>query len=179
MKGNRIQKSRTTGCCFRKGMLLLLFPMLLVCSAISQEIKIVKITELESVIRQSETPLVINFWATFCKPCMEEIPYFIKLEKEFEKDSVRLLLVSLDLEDDYPGKINAFIARRKISSVVWWLNESNADYFCPRIDESWSGAIPASLFINNKKGYRRFVEEALTEELIEKEFRLISGKADE
>ncbi len=149
--------------------------MLLVIFSFSQEIKRIKVTELEKTIRESKTPMVISFWATYCVPCVQEIPYFQKLVKKHEKDSVKLLLVSLDLQEDY-AKIKPFAAKRKFTAPISWLNETNADYFCPRIDSSWSGAIPATLFLNNKRGYRKFYEEQVPEEKFEKEIMAILGK---
>ena len=142
----------------------------------SQGIKKVKVTELEKTIRESKTPLIINFWATFCVPCVEEIPYFQSQVKLHEQDSIKLLLVSLDLEDYYPVKIKNFAAKKKLSAPIVWLDEYNADYFCPRVDSSWSGAIPASLFINNKAGYRKFFEEQLSKEKLEKEIAALLVK---
>ena len=57
-----------------------------------------------------------------------------------------------------------------------WLDETNADYFCPKVDEKWTGAIPATLFINNSKNYRKFMEEQLSEEELEKEILALLGK---
>jgi thiol-disulfide isomerase/thioredoxin len=138
-----------------------------------QEIKKVKITDLEKTIAESKTPLIINFWATWCKPCLEEIPYFMEEVKNHVKDSLKLLLISLDMDDAYPVQIKKTIAKRKITFPVQWLNETNADYFCPKIDPKWSGAIPASLFINNKTGYRKFFEEQLSHENLKKEIMAI------
>jgi hypothetical protein len=95
--------------------------------------------------------------------------------KKHAKDSVKLLLVSLDLHEDYP-KIKPFVAKKKFSAPVVWLNETNADYFCPKVDTSWSGAIPATLFVNNKTGYRKFYEGQVKEEKFEKEIMAILGK---
>src|SRR5882672_1101375 len=114
----------------------------------SQEIKKIRITELEKTIRESKKPLIVSFWATFCIPCIEEIPYFEESVKGHKKDSIGLLLVSLDLREDYP-KIKPFAAKKKLTAPIVWLNETDADYFCPKVDSSWSGAIPATLFINN------------------------------
>ena len=139
----------------------------------AQAIKKIKITELEKTIAESKTPLIINFWATFCKPCIEEIPYFEKEVKKNAKDSIQLLLVSLDLEDYYPKKIESFVKKLKFSSPIVWLDEYNADYFCPRVDAKWSGAIPATLFINNRTGYRKFMEQQLSEEQLKKEIMAI------
>jgi len=127
-----------------------------------QGVRKVKITELESVIANSSRPLVINFWATYCKPCLEEMPGLVKGVEQYSKDSVQLILVSLDLEEDYPDKVNSFAKRFKVKGTLYWLDEYDADYFCPRVDSAWSGAIPATLFINNKTGHRSFQERALT-----------------
>jgi len=84
-----------------------------------------------------------------------------------------LLLVSLDFDDFYPDKLTAFLKKRKYTAPVLWLDETNADYFLPKVDEKWSGAIPATLFINNKTGYRKFYEEQLSHEQLKKEIMAI------
>lgn len=149
--------------------------VLLCMVGFSQEIKKIKITDLEKTITESKTPLIVNFWATYCIPCIEEIPYFQKLANKYAKDSVQLILVSLDMRDDYQ-KIAPFAQKRKFTAPIVWLNETNADYFCPKVDPKWSGAIPASLFINNRSGYRKFYEEQLSEDAVEKEIMAILGK---
>ncbi len=138
-----------------------------------QTIRKVKVTDLEKIISESKTPLIINFWATWCVPCVEEIPYFQEEVKKHEKDSLQLLLVSLDMRDAYPDGLTRFVQKRKIKVPVNWLDETNADYFCPKIDPRWSGALPASLFINNKTGYRKFFEEQLTRDTLQKEIMAI------
>ena len=148
---------------------------LLTINLSAQEIKKIKIKELETAIAESKTPLIVNFWATFCIPCIEEIPYFQRLVKKYEKDSVKLLLVSLDLQEDY-AKVKPFAVKRKFTAPIVWLDETNADYFCPKVDSIWSGAIPATLFINNKKGYRKFYEEQISEAKLEREIMAILGK---
>jgi thiol-disulfide isomerase/thioredoxin len=139
----------------------------------AQEVKSIKITELEKTIAESKTPLIVNFWATFCKPCIEEIPYFQEEAKKHE--GVQLLLVSLDLKSTYPQKVKAFVDKQKFTAPVLWLNETDADYFCPKVDTSWSGSIPASLFINNKTGYRKFIEAELTQAELQKEIKALVG----
>jgi thiol-disulfide isomerase/thioredoxin len=134
-----------------------------------------KIGELENYIKQSTKPVIVNFWATFCKPCVEEIPYFQKLVKKYEKEGIELLLVSLDLKDAY-ANIPSFAAKHKFNSKIVYLNETNADLFCPRIDEKWSGAIPASLFVNNKTGYKKFFEEQIPENKLEEEIKALIAK---
>ncbi|MBK5273054.1 MAG: TlpA family protein disulfide reductase [Bacteroidia bacterium] len=142
----------------------------------SQNIQKIKITDLQKTIAESKTPLIINFFATWCKPCIEEMPYFQEAVKKYEKDSLKLLLVSLDFREEYPNGLSAFINKRKVTAPIAWLDETNADYFCPKVDKKWSGAIPATLFINNKKGYRKFFEEQLSKEKLEKEIKAAIGK---
>ncbi|HEY9364287.1 MAG TPA: TlpA disulfide reductase family protein [Chitinophagaceae bacterium] len=152
-----------------KKIIVLIAVVVLGNTVYAQSIPKWKITDLENYIENCNRPVIINFWATFCQPCLKEIPYFISQVKKHEKDSIAFLLVSLDLEDYYPDKIKNYAASKKFNVPIVWLNETNADYFCPLVDESWSGAIPASLFINNKTGYRRFFEEEITEEKLEAE----------
>ena len=138
-------------------------------SANAQEIKKWKLQDLEAAIKNSDKPTIINFWATFCKPCIEELPYFQETAKRYNSAGVQLILVSLDLPQAYPKKISAFAAKNKIKAPIVFLDETNADLFCPRVDPNWSGAIPASLFINNKTGYKKFFEDQLSKEQVEKE----------
>lgn len=138
-------------------------------SANSQSILKWKMTALEEYINTSETPVIINFWATYCGPCLEEIPYFLDLTKKYEEEGVKLILVSLDFEESYPDKIRNFTNKRKFAAPIVWLDETDADYFCPVIDKSWSGVMPATLFVNNKTGFRSFFEEQMSKERVEEE----------
>ncbi len=140
-------------------------------NAEGQEIPKWKISDVAAYIKNSDKPIVVNFWATYCKPCIGEIPHFQKLVRQYEKDSVQLLLVSLDMPEMYPGQIKTFADKLNITAPVVFLDETNADIFCPVIDEKWSGAIPASLFVNNKTGYRKFFEKEMPEQQFENELK--------
>jgi thiol-disulfide isomerase/thioredoxin len=132
----------------------------------AQEVRSIKVTELEKTIKESNAPLIVNFWATFCVPCLEEIPYFQELAQQ---KNVSLVFVSLDLKSAYPARVNETAKKLKLLYPVVWLNETNADYFCPKVDTSWTGGMPSSLFINNATGYHRFFEQQLSKEQLTKE----------
>lgn len=139
------------------------------CTVQAQEIKKWKITDVEKLIAASDSEvLVINFWATFCKPCVAEIPFFIQITNSHAKDDVKLFLVSVDLPAYYPAKIVNFAKEHGFNARISWLQETNADYFCPKIDSAWSGSIPATLIINNRTGYRKFIEGELSAKLFAK-----------
>ncbi len=147
-------------------------------SGFTQEIRKVKITDVEMIIKESKQPLIVNVWATWCKPCIAELPYFIEEVKEHNKkgDSLQILLVSLDFKEAYPGTIKSFVAKRKWDVPVLWLDETNADYFCPRFDASWSGALPSTLLINNQTGYRSFTEGELKHDELKDEIKKLLNK---
>lgn len=136
-------------------------------SVAGQGIKKWKATDLDTYIQQCDHPLIVNFWATYCLPCNKEIPYFQTTVAKYKDQQVELLLVSLDLPDYYPNRITAFTKKYGYTASLAWLDETNADYFCPIVDKKWSGGIPASLFINNKTHYRQFFDRQLTEPQVE------------
>jgi thiol-disulfide isomerase/thioredoxin len=132
----------------------------------AQEIKKLKIDQLVKMIDTSSVPLVVNFFATWCGPCIREIPWFEKQVAGYG-GKVRMVLVSIDFAEDYPKSIKDFVKEKGFRSQVMWLNETNADIFCPRIDKTWEGAIPATLMVNNKKNYRQFYGQQLPEPQLE------------
>lgn len=138
----------------------------------AQNIPKLKMADVVKLLQtKSDTIYVINFWATFCKPCVAEIPGFIKIAEQYKKQKVKLLLVSLDLPSFYPKRIAVFAAKNNFATNIAWLNETDADYFCPMIDTAWSGAIPATIIVNTKIGYKKFFEAEMKGEEFEKELK--------
>jgi len=145
--------------------------LLVATSVKAQNIASWKAKDVKNYIDKNDSVLVINFWATFCKPCVEEIPYLQSISNKYKDQKVKLLLVSLDLPSFYPDKIETFDNEHEVKSEVVWFNETNANYFCPAIDKSWSGVIPATIFINKKTGYKKFIEEQMTPAQFEAELK--------
>lgn len=113
---------------------------------------------MKRVSADNDTLYVINFWATWCGPCIKELPEFDKLAEKYKGMPVKILLVSLDFKNDYPAKIQKFINKRKLAHEVVWLNETNANEFIPKIENEWQGSIPATLLLYPKREYRKFFE---------------------
>src|SRR4051812_5221707 len=102
----------------------LLFLSFFVISAIgySQQIPKWKITDIEKMMQSGkEEILVLNFWATFCKPCVAEIPSFIKVTDKYKAEGVKLYLISFDLPSAYPKKIESFTKQRNYTAGIAWL----------------------------------------------------------
>lgn len=138
----------------------------------AQDIPKLKMTDVVKRFSQkSDSIYVINFWATFCKPCVAEIPAFIDITNKYKKDKVKLLLVSVDLPSFYPKRIAAFATKNNFNASIAWLDETDADYFCPMIDSTWSGAIPATIIVNAKTGYKKFFEAEMKGQDFEKELQ--------
>ncbi len=151
-----------------KPTLAFIFLILLTHVSLAQQtIKEYKIADLEKRINESDSVLIVNFWATWCAPCVEELPYFHELSVKYKDQKVKLLLVSLDFKESFPSRISSFAAKKDFFAEIVWLNETNADEFCPRIDSSWSGSIPSTLIINKAKGFKRFIEGKIKKEQLE------------
>ena len=117
-----------------------------------------------SFSQKTDSVYVVNFWATFCRPCLDEMPNLIAVTDKYKAQKVSLLFVSLDLPSYYPDKIAAFAIKNNVHNKMVWLDEDDAGHFGPPIDKSWIGDMPATIFVNAKTGYKAFFQEELTPE---------------
>jgi thiol-disulfide isomerase/thioredoxin len=146
-------------------------PILLALSTtgFSQQAKIIKLQDLKQALEaKSDNIQIVNFWATWCAPCVKEIPLFEKLTAEHRPD-IKVLLVSMDLElDPDPQKVYKFISRKNLQSEVALLDAKNPNEWINSIEKQWSGALPATVIVNQKTGQRKFVEKELHDGDLEK-----------
>jgi len=131
---------------------------------VAQKARIVKLPELQRVISQATHDVhIINFWATWCAPCVKELPFFENLTRE-RKNDIKVTLVSLDLDlDPNPEKVYKFIARKNLQSEVLLLDEQDPNSWIDRIDPQWNGALPATIILNGRTGKRIFIGRSLEE----------------
>lgn len=107
--------------------------------------------ELKQLFEQNnDSTYVINFWATWCKPCVKEMPYFEQLHEEMKSEKVRVILVSLDFDTDLETKMKPFVEERQLQSDVIAFINSDYNSWIGEIEEAWDGAIPATIIYNSK-----------------------------
>lgn len=108
--------------------------------------------------RNTDTTYIVNFWATWCKPCIQELPLFDSLAMEYRNKKVKVLLVSLDFAEKKDPVVIPFIKRKNIQSEVVIMDDPDADAWISKVDSSWSGAIPATVIYH--KNQRAFYEKS-------------------
>ncbi len=144
----------------------------IITSAFAQQgglvIKKVSAKEVKAMIANSTGPMIINFWASWCGPCIREIPYFESKVAASPK-LIKLVLVSIDYPDAFPKTVTEFVTKKGYKSEILYLNETDPEYFLPAIEKKWTGAIPASIFIDNSKKYYEFFDSQLTEQRLDVE----------
>jgi thiol-disulfide isomerase/thioredoxin len=132
------------------------------------ERKIVQFDEIEALMARTDGQVqVINFWATWCGPCVKELPYFEQARKRLAPKGVNFTLVSLDFASEYESGVLPFVEKKGVGSHVWLLNNTDYDSWIDRIDPEWEGEIPVTLVVNAKAKARHFVIGSITEAQID------------
>jgi thiol-disulfide isomerase/thioredoxin len=106
--------------------------------------------------RQDDSLYVINFWATWCAPCVAELPLFEELAAAYSEQPIKVLLVSLDFPEELDKRLAPFLAKRQLKSQIFILDQDGVNEWMEKISPQWSGAIPATLVY--RKGKREFYE---------------------
>lgn len=119
--------------------------------------------------KKDEKTYVVNFWATWCKPCVKELPAFEKLFKNYADKNVEIILVSLDFPNQIESRLLPFIEKHKLQSRVVHMNDPDQNTWIPKVSEKWSGTIPATLIYNTNN--REFYEQSFTFDLLQSELK--------
>lgn len=140
------------------------FLLWLITCSVAGQVEKVSLPELERrLMLNKDSVLVVNFWATWCSPCIEELPLFDSLYQnaenyKSEKRNVSVMLVSLDFASQLESKVKPFVIKQRLKAPVILLDESDANVYINRMHRDWSGAIPATLLIRPSTGERKLIE---------------------
>jgi thiol-disulfide isomerase/thioredoxin len=128
-----------------------------------QKAQLVRFAELEKIINANNKDIfVINFWATWCGPCLAELPDFQHFYEKNTNKNIKLLLVSFDFTTELE-KVNKFLAKKNLKPPVYLINETDQNAFINRVSPKWEGTIPATWFVNSKNKKRLFIEKPINE----------------
>lgn len=143
--------------------------------AVQQEIPVYDFKSFEPYLhKNTDTTYIVNFWATWCKPCIKELPAFDSLSVAYKNEKVKVILVSLDFSEKLEGVVKPFLKKKGISSEVILLDDPDANAWIEKVDKSWSGAIPATVIY--KKSKRAFYERSFTYDELKEAFLKIHNQ---
>lgn len=115
-------------------------------------LKVVNFDELQTILKKHDNKLyVVNFWATWCKPCVAELPGFMEVNENFRLNShFKMILVNMDNALEIDSRVKPFLVKNKIKTDVYLLDDNKRmNEWIPAIDKNWSGAIPATVIYRN------------------------------
>jgi thiol-disulfide isomerase/thioredoxin len=98
----------------------------------------------------NDTLYLINFWATWCAPCVAELPFLEKVGDSYGGVPVKIVLMSLDFTKD-STKLCTFVSQNELRHPVVHLRDKKYNDWMPKVCESWEGAIPFSIALRGKK----------------------------
>ena len=119
--------------------------------------------------KKDDKTYIINFWATWCKPCIEEMPYFERTLEEQKDNNVAMVLVSLDMPSMWKKRLEPFVKENGLKGEVVILDDPKMNDWIPKIDKDWQGGIPATLIYNKDK--RAFYPHGFTYEELKAELK--------
>ncbi|MGL1888526.1 MAG: TlpA family protein disulfide reductase [Reichenbachiella sp.] len=144
---------------------------LLYSPVLSQQIEVIKFDDLDKMLKADvDNPVIYNFWATWCGPCIKELPQFEALNKKYKSSGLKVVLVSMDFVENLDPKVKKFINKKQLKSTLYLLDEIDYNSFIDKIDPQWSGAIPATIMIDSRNNKRAFFEKEFKEGELEKTY---------
>lgn len=146
-----------------------LFVILVLIGAIgvaqAQKVRKIDFPTFQKELKAHTDSLVLyNFWATWCRPCIKELPYFQQVHKDYADKKVKVVFVSLDFPDQLKTLVEPFVKKKNIQAEVWLLDAPNYNDWIDKISPDWTGSIPATLANMPSKKIYKFKEAAFTQE---------------
>lgn len=120
-----------------------------------------KYSDFEHILKnKNDTTYIVNFWATWCKPCVEELPAFEQINQKFKGQKFKMILVSLDFDSSLDSRVKPFIYKNNIEAEVVLLADSKTNVWIDKVNEKWTGSIPVTIIYN--KDFYLFREDSFS-----------------
>ncbi len=115
--------------------------------AFAEPVKLLKPEDYQSriVAGRKGRVLLVNFWATWCEPCREEMPHLVAAAKKFPARDLAVVLVSLDSQKTGPTQVPKFLKEKKVPFVSWLAKTRDPQDFIDTVDPTWDGSLPYTL----------------------------------
>lgn len=140
-----------------------------------EKIRVLNFNQFEPHLHfKNDSVYVVNFWATWCTPCVKELPYFQKIADNSKNKKIKFLLVSLDFPEQVDTRLIPFLERNNIDLEVLVLDDPNQNTWIDKVHTEWSGAIPATLIYSSDE--RNFYEKAFSYEELQ---NIINSKIED
>ena len=137
----------------------------------AQKVRVISFKTLETIFNQpNDTTYIVNFFASWCAPCVTELPEFTAFAEAHKTEKVQVIFISLDVKKDVNKKLGPLSKKFNLGQNVYVLEEVNANNWINQVDTTWGGAIPATLFVNHQKQYKRLFAQSFTKELLSETF---------
>ncbi|WP_020532310.1 TlpA disulfide reductase family protein [Flexithrix dorotheae] len=146
---------------------LLVFTLFLYSASVAQaqEVEVISVEDLDGMLSNQEDKWqVINFWATWCAPCIKEMPYFEKANQEYQDKNVEFTFVSIDFPQLLEKKVKPFVAKKGLKTKVVLLDPEGDDSWISHLNKNWDGSIPITIIFNNAKKKSKFIPNGITYE---------------
>ena len=149
-----------------KHLTILLVIILASLTSVAQKVDVINFAGFQQLLKDQATDktVVYNFWATWCKPCVEEMPYFEQLQAQYAAKGVKVVFVSLDFKSKL-DKVTEFVGKKDLKAEVILLYEPDFNSWIDKVSTEWSGAIPATLVVHGDK--KKFHEGQFTYQQLE------------
>ena len=121
----------------------------------------------KKILETKDTIIILNFWATWCKPCVEELPYFEQLNQTYLSKKIKVILVNLDFNSKIKSLVEPFIIKKNLKSEILHITDTDPNAWINKLDSTWSGAIPATIFYNSSHEKIKFHEGQMTYDQLE------------
>ena len=114
-------------------------------------VEAIDLEALKGLLKQErQTPLLVNFWATYCDPCRDEFPDLVKIDKDYRPRSLEFVTISLDDVSDIKTAVPKFLDSMKATMPAYLLNVPDPEPAIDLVDPRWQGSLPATFLYNDK-----------------------------